>query len=209
MEREIILVDEKDRPIGFCSKERAHREGLLHRAFSVFIIDKNGRMLLQKRAKEKYHSGGLWANGCCSHPRKGEALGTAVERRLFEELGIKVPKGAYGKKDCRIPCEWFSFIYRHEFSPQLFEYELDHVFLMRYDESLHGPLRPDPREIQELWWLEMKKLSFLLKTRPDAFACWFELAAPRVLSMMGKGRPLGYRKRREGRREGRRTYAGV
>lgn len=88
MEERLILVDTDDRPIGICEKMRAHHEGLLHRAFSIFVFDSAGRLLLQQRALNKYHSGGLWSNTCCGHPRPREALPDAVRRRLGEEMGF-------------------------------------------------------------------------------------------------------------------------
>ena len=131
MQDELILVDLFDRAIGHGEKLDVHRRRLLHRAFSVFLVDENGRWLLQKRADGKYHSGGLWANACCSHPRWGETLPQAVSRRLQEELGIT--------GEAR---ELFSFIYYTPF-PSLSEYEYDHVFLLLHS----GPVTPNPEEI--------------------------------------------------------------
>ena len=106
----LICVDALDRQIGSADKLRCHREGLLHRAFSVFLVD-GSRFLLQRRALDKYHSGGLWANSCCSHPRLGESLPEAVNRRLFEELGVSCPCQEIG-----------SFVYRHQFSSEPVSY---------------------------------------------------------------------------------------
>ena len=121
MNDDIILVDIFDSEIGHTDKDDAHRRGLLHRAFSVFVIH-DGRMLIQKRSRDKYHSGGLWTNACCSHPREGESLDQAVPRRMREELGFSSRAE-----------ELFSFVYRHVFSDGLVEYEFDHVFLADYD----------------------------------------------------------------------------
>ena len=121
MENRIALVDIDDNIIGFETKEEVHRRGLLHRAFSVFII-RDGKMLIQMRNPDKYHSGGLWSNACCSHQRDGEELSESVHRRMEEELGF----------DCHLE-EKFSFIYRTQFRPDLIEYEYDHVFAGTYD----------------------------------------------------------------------------
>ena len=117
---ELILVDLDDREIGTMDKAEAHRLGRLHRAFSVFIVDCD-RMLIQQRNRGKYHSGGLWANACCSHPRHGETLPEATERRLREELGIS----------CELR-ELFDFVYFSRYVDDLFEYEYDHVFVGEY-----------------------------------------------------------------------------
>ena len=135
----LICVDIFDRPVGVATKEEAHRKGMLHRAFSVFIVDsREGRMLLQKRALGKYHSGGLWANACCSHPRQGEETTAAAHRRLVEEVGI----------DCTLT-PLYSFVYREVFPDGLVEYEYDHVFLGWG--SIHELiLDPDPEEIEQM-----------------------------------------------------------
>ncbi|MBQ9059657.1 MAG: NUDIX domain-containing protein, partial [Firmicutes bacterium] len=133
MSEEITLVDLNDEILGYETKEEVHRSGMLHRAFSVFIVNE-GRMLLQRRNPSKYHSGGLWSNACCSHQRKGEVLTEAVHRRMKEELGF----------DCRLE-EQFTFIYRTVFAEDLIEYELDHVFLGKCDPSLCI----DPEEVAE------------------------------------------------------------
>src|SRR4030042_2763439 len=118
----IILVDENDREIGTEEKLKTHEQGKLHRAFSIFVFNSKGELLLQRRAKGKYHSGGLWTNTCCSHPREGEKLEEAVHRRLKQEMGL----------DCPLK-EAFSFIYKVRFENGLFEHELDHVFIGRVD----------------------------------------------------------------------------
>ena len=132
MEDQLIRVDIYDKEVGYGTKEEVHRKGLLHRAFSVFLVD-DDRMLIQKRHREKYHSGGLWANSCCSHPRKDESLEEAVERRLEEELGVQAP--------CRELCH---FVYYMKFSEDMHEYELDHVFVGSYD----GEVQFDDTEIE-------------------------------------------------------------
>lgn len=168
MSDELILVDIFDRPIGSGEKMWTHEHGRLHRAFSVFIIH-NGRMLLQRRNPEKYHSGGLWANACCSHPRVGEELTDAVRRRLIEELGVE----AHSE-------ELFSFVYRCAFGNGLVEYECDHVFLADYS----GALNVDPAEISEVRWIELGRLKNELTEHPEKYASWFLIAAPRVLGYL-------------------------
>lgn len=113
----VILVDERDNPTGVTGKMEAHKKALLHRAISVFIINQSGEWILQKRAKDKYHSGGLWTNTCCTHPAPGETNSEAADRRLAEEMGIS----------CDLK-ELFSFIYREKLDNDLTEYEFDHVF---------------------------------------------------------------------------------
>ena len=130
-DNELILVDVFDREIGCIPKETAHRHPYLHRAFSIFLYHEQ-KLLLQKRAAEKYHSGGLWANACCSHPRWGEKLAEACQRRLQEELGIVCPLQ-----------ELTSFVYLHQFGPKLYEYEYDHILLGQYA----GPLQVNPHAV--------------------------------------------------------------
>lgn len=169
---QLILVDEQDQERGSMDKLSAHQQGELHRAFSVFIYDQ-GRLLLARRAKEKYHSGGLWANACCSHPRPGESVAQAAERRLGEELGLIQIQAQ--------PAPLFSFIYRAEFADGLIEHELDHVLLLQYS----GPFAPDPAEISELRWLPYAQLRAEIAAQPQQFAAWFLLAAPRALEALG------------------------
>lgn len=166
----LILVDTQDHIVGSCTKENTHRKPLLHRAFSVFLIHKNC-MLLQKRHPEKYHSGGLWANACCSHPRIGESLEYAVQRRLQEELNTSVPVE-----------ELFSFLYFAKFSPELYEYELDHVFLGEISETP----RFNPSEISAIRWISFEQLRQEMMINPEQFSVWFLSAAPRVLNYLDK-----------------------
>lgn len=170
----LILVDENDRETGTMEKLQAHREARLHRAFSVFLTD-GDRMLLQKRADGKYHSGGLWANACCSHPRAGQSLAEACRQRLMLELGIP---------EDRLPelQELFSFTYCSPYENGLTEHEFDHVFLGTYPED--GPLSPDPEELSALRWVPLQDLSRELQTQPELFATWFRLCAPRVLEIL-------------------------
>lgn len=161
MDEEIILVDESDREVGFAEKLAAHRNGgRLHRAFSIFLFDVQGRMLLQKRAAAKYHFGGLWTNACCGHPRRGEALEVAARRRLREELGV-APQLR----------EVFAFVYTAaDPGSGLTEREFDHVFVGRL---LDQEARPDPAEIDALRWIDCAELSLDLAARPAAYTPWF------------------------------------
>lgn len=168
----LIWVDLFDNEIGSGEKLETHVKNKLHRAFSVFIIH-NGKMLIQKRALEKYHSGGLWANACCSHPRWGETLTDAVQKRMEEELGI--PKG------CCQPEELFSFNYFSQYEG-LSEYEIDHVFLTDY----HGDMQVDPDEIMKLRWVSLEELKKEMEEKPEVFSTWFLIATPRVMEYVNK-----------------------
>ena len=168
MEDKLILVDTRDREIGSCGKAEAHAAPRLHRAFSVFLY-RNGEMLLQRRARGKYHSGGLWTNACCSHPRVGETLTEAVPRRMMEELGI-APEVE----------EAFSFVYCAKFRDDLWEYEYDHVFVGACGEEL----ALNREEAEESCWMPFGALRRALLERPEAFTAWFLIAAPRVLDLL-------------------------
>jgi len=159
MEDRLILVDYDDHETGSMGKLEVHQKHLLHRAFSVFIFSSGReRVIIQKRADDKYHSGGKWANTCCSHPRTGETLTEAVRRRLAEEAGIECPVTEAG-----------SFIYYAPFADGLAEYEYDHVFVGEYD----GPFTPDPAEAQEMKSVEVEWLKRDIEARPEQYAPWF------------------------------------
>lgn len=165
-EPQVILVDTHDRAIGTASKSEAHKQPRLHRAFSVFLYS-GGSMLIQQRADEKYHSGGLWSNGCCSHPRPGETLEQAVPERMREELGF----------DCPVR-ELFEFTYFCRFNDGLYEYEYDHVFLGEYS----GELVLNPDEAQAARWITLDALERELVENPTAYSVWFLGCAPRVIA---------------------------
>ncbi|MBS4064591.1 MAG: isopentenyl-diphosphate Delta-isomerase, partial [Chitinophagaceae bacterium] len=129
----VILVNEADEEIGFMEKMEAHEKALLHRAFSVFVFNSSGEMLLQQRASEKYHSANLWTNTCCSHPRPGESVAQAANRRLKEEMGFQTPLQ-----------KAFDFVYKAPFDNGLTEYEFDHVFIGTYE----GSIEMNPSEVQ-------------------------------------------------------------
>ena len=158
---QLILVDGKDRELGCASKERAHREGLLHRAFSVVLVRDGAagpEILLSQRAAGKYHSEGLWANSCCSHPRVGENTIEAAYRRTREELGL----------DAVGLTEISAFVYRAPFANGLVEYEYDHVFVG----APAGELAPDPTEVGGTRWIAADALAEELATHPEHFAAW-------------------------------------
>ena len=159
----VILVREDDTPIGECEKLAAHQDGgQLHRAFSIFVFDSQGRLMLQRRAREKYHFGGLWTNTCCSHPRPGETSLAAAQRRLTEELGFTVALTEVG-----------SFLYRAEDATSgLTEHELDHVF---FGEFSAAPT-PNPAEVMDWRWQAIDEVEAELSAYPERFTPWFPLA---------------------------------
>jgi isopentenyl-diphosphate delta-isomerase len=157
---EVVLVDEGDNQVGVMEKLQAHREGRLHRAISVFIFNSNGEMLLQQRAAGKYHSAGLWTNACCSHPRVGEAIEDAAQRRLQEEMGMK----------CALK-EIFTFIYKAQLANQLTEYEYDHVFT---GISNSTPV-PDAAEVSAWKYIAVAKLVEDVAANPDQYTEWFKI----------------------------------
>ena len=166
-EPQVILVNEADEAIGVMDKMQAHQKGLLHRAFSVFIFDKEGKMLLQKRALHKYHGGGLWSNTCCSHPYVHEATEDAAVRRLEEEMGFATPL----KKI-------FHFTYKAAVENGLTEYEYDHVFAGTYD----GEILFNPDEVDEVRYLPMTEIRAALQQDGSNFTSWFRIAFPRMES---------------------------
>lgn len=167
---QLVLVDALDRPTGTASKEDAHHRGLLHRAFSVVLVRTVGtetELLLSQRAEGKYHSAGLWANSCCSHPRAGEGLLDAARRRTREELGVEADDLA----------EIASFVYRAAFANGLVEYEFDHVILG----TCTGEPQPDPTEVQATRWIKATDLSRELVDEPESFAAWALTVLPIAL----------------------------
>jgi len=154
---QLILVDARDRETGTGEKLRVHCEGLLHRAFSVFVFDRRGRLLLQKRAVGKYHSAGLWSNTACGHPRPGEETKAAAQRRLREEMSVE--------------CEAVSFVYRAQIGG-LVEHEYDHVFV-----GLHeGEPAPDPLEVEGWRWIGLDELRVGLRREPERYSYWLRIS---------------------------------
>lgn len=164
-EERVVLVDADDVEVGTMSKSRAHQEGRLHRAFSIFLFNREGRLLLQRRSALKYHSAGLWTNSCCSHPRPGEPVVLAAKRRLKEELGVS----------CDLSSE-FTFTYRAEVGHGLIEHEFDHVFFGTYD----GAVVPDASEVSEVRWMRMNDLADDLRTSGSSYTAWLNICWSRV-----------------------------
>jgi len=163
MMHEIILVNELDEAIGSMGKMEAHEKALLHRAFSVFLFDKKGNMLLQQRAATKYHSPSLWTNACCSHPMPGETTEQAASRRLQEELGITT-----------VLTKAFHFTYKAVFDNGLTEHEFDHVFVGEYD----GEMSLDKEEVKDICYKAMSEIKLELNNNPLAYTEWFKIAFP-------------------------------
>ena len=157
-EESIVLVDAQDVPQGVAPKAEVHRRGLKHRAISVLVRNHAGDMLLHRRNVEKYHSGGLWTNACCSHPRPGEAAEDAARRRLAEEMGIR----------CAVT-PLFVAQYRAAVSNGYIEDEVVHVFGGTYE----GPIVPDPAEVSEWKWMPLAELAEDLMRRPELYTIWF------------------------------------
>jgi isopentenyl-diphosphate delta-isomerase len=171
MLQEVVLVNEKDEPIGIMEKMEAHRKALLHRAFSVFIFNTKGEMLLQKRSQNKYHSAGLWTNTCCSHPMPGEDTKQAAVRRLNEELGFSTTLNKI-----------FDFIYKSDFDNGLTEYEFDHVFIGDYN----GAINPDKNEVSDYCFMSLNEIESSLQLKPQKFTAWFQIAFNKVKSWKEK-----------------------
>ena len=160
-EEKVILVDKNDNQVGLMPKLEAHEKGVLHRAFSIFIFNSKYELLLQKRSSSKYHSGGLWTNTCCSHPREGEDILDAANRRLDEEMGIKTSLRKV-----------YDFIYKAELDNQLTEHEFDHVF--------YGVCDNDPilnkDEAEDFKWVDMETLNNDIIKNEDNYTVWFKIA---------------------------------
>lgn len=172
----VVLVDPEDNERGQGEKLQVHRTGELHRAFSVFVLNSRNELLLQQRAEAKYHSGGLWTNTCCGHPRPGEGTAEAAHRRLREEMGFDCPLSHV-----------FSFQYTAELDGGLTENELDHVFVGRYG----GDPSPDPAEADGWHWMDVHEVASDLERRPDVYTAWFRIALPRLLAgPLEEGLPL-------------------
>ncbi|MBC7851264.1 MAG: isopentenyl-diphosphate Delta-isomerase [Chitinophagaceae bacterium] len=174
MNNEVILVNEKDEPVGSMEKLRAHQEGLLHRAFSVFILNDAGEMLLQQRAQTKYHSAGLWTNACCSHPQPGEDTITSAVRRLQEELGFTTTLSPL-----------FSFTYRSSFENGLIEHEYDHVFVGYHE----GHINANPAEVMSVAYRSIEDIQQSLDSNPELYTTWFHIALPMMAEWLQQKMP--------------------
>jgi isopentenyl-diphosphate delta-isomerase len=169
MEEELILVDLSDNPIGYLGKTETHELGLLHRAFSVFIFNDKNELLLQQRALNKYHSGGLWTNSCCSHPKKNETTLQSAERRLMEEMGISTSL----KKN-------FDFIYKAILDNVLIEHEFDHVFFGTY--NLPPIINTD--EVMDWKYESLKNIKTDMQKNPNKYTEWFKICFDEVQNRM-------------------------
>jgi isopentenyl-diphosphate delta-isomerase len=163
--QQIVLVNERDEPVGIMEKMEVHQKGLLHRACSIFIFDSKGRMLLQQRAEGKYHGAHLWTNACCSHPFPDEAVEKAANRRLREELGINTSLQKI-----------FSFTYHAHVENGLIEHEYDHVFAGEYE----GEINPDQNEVADYYYEDMEVIKNSLQSQPENFTSWFKIVFPKI-----------------------------
>lgn len=161
----VLLVDEQDQVIGTAEKMKAHYDGALHRAFSVLIFNSKKELLLQQRASQKYHSGGLWTNTCCGHPTNPENTLEDARQRLKFEMGI-----------CTEIQPTFNFQYFVDFGNGLFEHEIDHVFVGNYEGDI--PFNAD--EVAEFKWLSLEKLEEEMRNKPEIYTEWFKILYPRI-----------------------------
>jgi len=159
-EENVILVDENDQQIGLMPKLEAHEKAVLHRAFSVFVLNSKNEIMLQQRAQLKYHSPLLWTNTCCSHQREGETNIQAGSRRLYEEMGFKT--------DLK---ELFHFIYKAPFDNGLTEHELDHVMIGYYDDQP----TINPEEVESWKWMKIEDVKNNMEQQPDLYTVWFKI----------------------------------
>lgn len=162
---DVILVDENDVQTGTMEKMEVHQKALLHRAFSIFIYNDKGEMLLHKRADKKYHSPGLWTNACCSHPKPGEETLAAAETRLQEEMGFHVSL----KKA-------FDFIYKAPFDNGLTEHEFDHVYIGVYN----GDIKPNTEEVSDYCFKSIEEIKNSIQSHPQKYTEWFKIAFPKM-----------------------------
>jgi len=160
IEENVILVNTKDEPIGLMPKLEAHEKAVLHRAFSVFVMNDKNQIMLQQRAHHKYHSPLLWTNTCCSHQREGESNIQAGSRRLFEEMGFNTELK-----------ELFHFIYKAPFDNGLTEHELDHVMIGYYNESP----TINPEEVEDWKWMGIEDVQSDIQLRPEEYTVWFKI----------------------------------
>ncbi|SES91507.1 isopentenyl-diphosphate Delta-isomerase [[Clostridium] polysaccharolyticum] len=165
MNKLVICVDEQDNGLGVMEKMEAHEKGILHRAFSIFVWNQKEELMIHQRALEKYHSGGLWTNTCCSHPQPGEELLESAHKRLIAEMGF----------DCNLK-ESFSFLYQTEFEDGLVEHEFDHVIMGCYE----GAATPNPEEVCDYKWVPLDELERDMKVNPKKYTVWFRIAMEKV-----------------------------
>ena len=161
----VILVDEHDNELGVMEKMQAHQQAMLHRAFSVFIFNTKGELLLQRRALTKYHSPGLWTNTCCSHPRPEEKTTNAAMRRLREEMGFT----------CELSYK-FNFIYKAVLDQGLTEHELDHVYVGNYN----GEIKINEEEVAEWKYMNLNEIINDIAKNPDDYTVWFKMIIDKI-----------------------------
>jgi len=171
MAEQVILVDEFDNELGLMEKMEAHEKGLLHRAFSVFVLNAEGEIMMQQRAFHKYHSGGLWTNTCCSHPRQGEKNEDAAHRRLQEEMGF----------DCYLEKQ-FTFVYRAELDKGMTEHEFDHLFVGYYS----GIPQINTDEVNAWKWMSIEDLERDMSVNPDDYTEWFKIIFNRFVDSVAQ-----------------------
>ena len=165
IKQQVILVDKNNRKIGIEEKTKAHKEGKLHRAFSIFVFNSRGKLLIQQRVKTKYHSGGLWTNTVCSHPKPNETYQQAIHRRLKQEMSF----------DCKLK-RLFCFIYNTGFQNGLIENEYDCVFIGNFD----GKILPNSKEIMNYKWISVKELKRDIIKNPKKYTIWLKIALKRI-----------------------------
>lgn len=165
----VITVDEHDNAVGVMEKMEVHEKAVLHRAFSVFIFNAQGQMLIHQRAMDKYHSGGKWTNACCGHPRPHESTSDAAHRRLYEEMGIR----------CALHPQ-FSFIYKATLDNNLTEHELDHVYFGEYNETPE----PNSDEVMNYQWIGLTKLQEQVNATPGNYTEWFKICLDEVITRL-------------------------
>lgn len=164
-EQKVLIVDDFDNILGALQKSSAHIEGKLHRAFSIFLINKDeNKMLLQKRSVNKYHSGGLWSNSCCSHQYLGETFEDALVRCVTEELGIKT--------DIKSFYQMGKFKYFSDYG-NIKEHEIDHVYIYIADKTLCSKIVPNEQEIEMIKWVSLEDIDSIYKNQKNEFTSWF------------------------------------
>ncbi|MDC0449099.1 isopentenyl-diphosphate Delta-isomerase [bacterium] len=163
---DIILVNSKDEQIGTAEKMAAHKKAQLHRAFSIFVFNDQGQLMIQQRALDKYHCGGLWTNTTCSHPAPGEKVLEAAHKRLQEEMGF----------DCDLE-DLFTFEYKVEFDNGLTEHEMDHALIGIYNDDP----KPNPQEANDWKWIDPDELKRDLEINPEKYTYWFKEALDKVV----------------------------
>jgi isopentenyl-diphosphate delta-isomerase len=173
---ELILVNEDDEAIGVEEKITAHLNGALHRAFSLFIFNSDGQLLVQKRTSTKYHSKSLWSNTCCGHPRPGESIEAASRRRLSEEMGF----------DCGVE-KVFEFVYRVKLDNGFYEHEYDHVLVGKFD----GTPAPNHNEVDDWDWANLKKIRLDMQAHPDNYTYWFRISIDELCRSVKSSKSLG------------------